>query len=56
MFFRTSVLAAVVVAAAIVGLQNTTEVRAQDSAARDNVVDGTLYPEGFTPVEIKNGK
>ena len=30
-------------------------VLAQGGSPNDNVIDGTLYPHGYTPVEIKNG-
>ena len=29
--------------------------KAQDKALKDNIIDGTMYPEGYTPVPIKNG-
>ena len=28
---------------------------AQGGPPKDNIIDGTLYPSGYTPVEIKNG-
>ena len=30
-------------------------VLAQGGPPQDNIIDGTLYPHGYTPVEIKNG-
>ena len=51
--FRT--VATMAAAAAIVWAQSIAAGYAQE-APRDNIIDGTLYPEGFTPVEIRNGK
>lgn len=28
---------------------------AQDKPPKDNIIDGELYPHGYTPMEIKNG-
>jgi len=54
MFSRTSLIAiaATVGLAAAVGVAAT---NAQD-ANRDNIIDGTRYPDGYTPVAIKDGK
>ena len=30
-------------------------VNAQDKPPKDNIIDGGLYPHGYTPMEIKNG-
>ncbi len=39
-----------------IGLAATAPALAQGQMPQDNIIDGTLYPEGYTPVEIKNGK
>lgn len=31
------------------------QVDAAEPQTKDNIIDGKLYPEGYTPVEIKNG-
>lgn len=28
---------------------------AQDKPQKDNIINGELYPHGYTPMEIKNG-
>jgi hypothetical protein len=30
-------------------------VNAQDKPPKHNIIDGELYPHGYTPMEIKNG-
>ncbi len=56
MFSRAGAIAAIAALAVVIGVQNVSTVKARDAASRDNIIDGTLYPDDFTPAEIKNGK
>ncbi len=55
MFSRTSlfVIVATVALAIAIGVETT---NAQDAGNRDNIIDGIRYPDGYTPVAIKDGK
>ena len=53
---RTAQLIAIIAALGLGIGVNVATANAQDALPKDNVIDGTLFPEGFTPVEIKNGK